>query len=611
MNSFKYIILIISHIILLAISAGCGKQNAIREKLEYVNKMTETNPDAALACLDSMRNEEMSEADRIFYDFLSIKGSDKAYIDHKSDSLFLNVLNYYSKHSRDKLYPEVLYYGGRVYSDLGDFPTALSFFQDALDIIPDKKEYLIIRKDAISKIGNMLDMMGFYNEAILYVEDLARIDEELNDSVQLVQDIKQLGSIFIKSKEYDKAETAFKKARQIAHNLSKKEVAVQDANLAYTKFLKNNQDSALYLIRKALSELDSTDRNDALIYAPAIFLKSNILDSAIMYARQLLKSEEFWNRRIGYKILLSPELNGIVQFDSVIGYAFDSMADIGSYVDDTTQRGAIVQESYYNYERHKKEIIMTETRNYYLIWGIIGAIIIATLSGTYVYSMKCRSKSQLLQLHEAVEIVEILQKEISKSQKKDIPQESGNRADNTNMNANNDTITKNNSENDMPYDTHTDSHVNNYNSIRDTTITGQELRNRLRDKIQDLLQDCNKTEDISPLILESEAYRNLLQYISDRKIISDSNPLWDDLENIVLKSSPDFKNRLNILTGGNLKRSDLLISILIKCGISSTNMAILIGRTKATITYRRKCIGKRILDQNADLEIIDKIIRLL
>ena len=140
MNSFKYIFLIIPHIILLAISAGCGKQNAIREKLEYVNKMTETNPDAALACLDSMRNEEMSEADRIFYDFLSIKGSDKAYIDHKSDSLFLNVLNYYSKHSRDKLYPEVLYYGGRVYSDLGDFPTALSFFQDALDIIPDKKE---------------------------------------------------------------------------------------------------------------------------------------------------------------------------------------------------------------------------------------------------------------------------------------------------------------------------------------------------------------------------------------------------------------------------------------------------------------------------------------
>lgn len=93
------------------------------------------SPNEALTALDSIDPRALSDADRHFYDFLTIKARDKAYITHESDSLILSVVEYYSTQSKDTVYPEALYYGGRVYSDLGDYPTALDYFQKALDCL--------------------------------------------------------------------------------------------------------------------------------------------------------------------------------------------------------------------------------------------------------------------------------------------------------------------------------------------------------------------------------------------------------------------------------------------------------------------------------------------
>lgn len=79
--------------------------------------------------LDSIKYDGLSDHDRHFFDFLSIKANDKAYVRHESDSLILDVIDYYSSHNKDNIYPEALYYGGRVFSDLGDLPTALRYFR--------------------------------------------------------------------------------------------------------------------------------------------------------------------------------------------------------------------------------------------------------------------------------------------------------------------------------------------------------------------------------------------------------------------------------------------------------------------------------------------------
>lgn len=54
---------------------------------------------------------------RMYYDLLTVKVRDKAYIRHTSDSLIRNVLRYYEHQDDKKHLPETYYYAGRVYSD--------------------------------------------------------------------------------------------------------------------------------------------------------------------------------------------------------------------------------------------------------------------------------------------------------------------------------------------------------------------------------------------------------------------------------------------------------------------------------------------------------------
>ncbi len=116
------------------------------------------------------------------------------------------------------------------------------------------------------------------------------------------------------------------------------------------------------------------------------------------------------------------------------------------------------------------------------------------------------------------------------------------------------------------------------------------------------------TISIPSAILEAEAYEALQQSISQEAIIAESSPLWEELEKTILMVYPKFKSNLLVLAGGKLKPSDLHLAILVKCGVSPANMATLLGRSKSTITFRRKDMGKKLFDQDLDTNSVDRLI---
>ena len=99
-------------------------------RLKEIAEIVSDSPQEALLSLDSIDCQTLSESDRHYYDLLTIKAKDKAYIDHTSDSLILDVISYYENNSPRSLYAEALYYGGRVYSDMGDAPTGQRTYHD-------------------------------------------------------------------------------------------------------------------------------------------------------------------------------------------------------------------------------------------------------------------------------------------------------------------------------------------------------------------------------------------------------------------------------------------------------------------------------------------------
>ncbi|MDE6557361.1 MAG: amino acid ABC transporter permease, partial [Duncaniella sp.] len=111
----------------LLLLAGCTQGPKSDPRLMRAGSLAADSPHEALAVLDSVCPDSLSKADRYRYDFLTVKASDKAFVTHTSDSLILGVMAYAESHPSAIPYAEALYYGGRVYSDLGDYPTALSY----------------------------------------------------------------------------------------------------------------------------------------------------------------------------------------------------------------------------------------------------------------------------------------------------------------------------------------------------------------------------------------------------------------------------------------------------------------------------------------------------
>lgn len=566
----KYLFTITFFVLVLCFSA-CNNHSANWEALNDIESYIEENPLGALEKLKEIDSDTLTESDRNYHHFLTVKAMDKGYIVHTTDSLIMIAHEYYSNHEKER-YPEVVYYCGRVYNDLGDYPTALNYYQNALDLLPAEPENLKLRGAVLCQTSNLLNTLRLYEHAIPYVKESINVDSVLSDSTNLMYDAQLLGAIYLHSKKYHEANLMFEKARAIAVNYKSTDAARVCVYLAAIKYYTNQIDSALILIRPVINKLHTIDRNFGLAYATHIYLKSGILDTAFMYATELVKSKDTNNKATGYQTLLSPKLRNYINEDSLHRIVTEYRWLLENSLNKNESQAALLQNSYYNYQIHERERIKAEVNNEILLRWIFGSLFLVFVFILISLYLKYRNKSQQLLLQKAITDVSALRQ---------ILRNSGN--------------------------------PNHGQSIDVTTSSKADvntLRAKLRDELLLIIND-RKSIETSSIIEDSDVYKTISLYIKEKQVITEDDHLWNEIEDVVIKSSPDFKNRLHLLVGDELKASDLHLALLIKCGIKPTNISILIGRAKATIAYRRESLGMRVFDNKTELTTIDKIIRLL
>lgn len=135
------------------------------------------------------------------------------------------------------------------------------------------------------------------------------------------------------------------------------------------------------------------------------------------------------------------------------------------------------------------------------------------------------------------------------------------------------------------------------------------LRKRLQEQLDNLKGMGRHQSPTNPHILNSDVLKKINKYILDNKAIPDKSVIWSELEQVIMSTSPLFKDRLQLLVGQNLKPHDYHIVLLIRCGITPSQTVILLGRTKGTISYRRKHVCEMVLGKEIDSQFIDDIIR--
>lgn len=577
-------------LILLMLPGACRRPDR-DARLTAAAQTVQKDPAAALRMLDSIDVGALGERDRHYYDLLSIKAKDKAYIVHTSDSLILDVIDYY-RSKRDKaLYPEALYYGGRVYSDMGDFPTALRYFQNALEAIPEGEEYLPLRSTVSSQTGRLLNTLRLYEQSVPYLEESIRLDSITGDSLSYIDDRQLLGAVYLHNGRYSAAESEFLKAREIAESVSPEAVWPQDMYLAAISEKEGRVDLAVSLIGPVMRFISPDYFSISSAYAARIYFAAGRLDSAYHYAYKLVTSSSPRNRQNGYKILLAPEMASYIPADTAQRYVREYREVIESLLSRHDDEAALIQNSMYNYqvherERHRAEAdkMRYERRAFWLLCGILALVAV-------VFYLKYKNQRQLLRLRVALANIGALREALAREKRIDVQPCETEVPDNI-----------------LPSDS-TGAAESEPLRADDST---EMLRERLRDELMKLYQESTERNiGLSPHIIDSEAYRLLQHHIEEKSIIGENNPLWKQLEEVILQASPDFKTNLQLLTGGKLTQLDLHTAYLVKCHIAPTQMSCLLGRTKGSISSRRESLGFKVFNEKISVKVIDGIIRLL
>lgn len=567
---------------LLVASTGCSRRPDTR--LTRIAAIVSDHPERALLSLDSINPDGLSESDRHFHDFLTIKARDKAFITHESDSLILDVIDYYSAYQSDPIYPEALYYGGRVYSDLGDYPTALQYFQQALDNPKQAPDTTDLKSRLNSQMGVLLQKLRLYDKAISYFSQMLSQKIEEQDSSGIVYAQQGLGIVYynlgtmsqvdsIRNHYLESADSILTRSLGYAAMLPDIFSADSKVFLAGVKQAKGDIASALTLIRNTPALVDPLQRNVALAYAADIYHNAGVMDTAFTYAHELILNEDALNKKTGYRIMLSSEFRKHLHPDTLDQYYTDYKDILESYFDDNANEQALLQESQYNYMLHEREKLKEHAANERLRWIIAGVIILALITTSLLLYVKNRDQATIIRLRDNLDRLQKL--------KLQLPSSSGT------------TLTETSSDNA---------------STDLTTANTALLREELRKKLTELYEQ-SKSQEVPKTILNSNIYFRITALISEKKHIDDT--IFEELKRTVLLASPKFIDNLKILTQNKLTELDLKTALLIKCGFRPSEMAVLFARSNGAVVYRRNALADKVFDRKESVDVVNGIIRLL
>lgn len=382
---------LLSLVILLLCFYACGSK-PYPHTIQIADTLVYSNPDSAYLLLEQLKDSIITEPQNIqmYYQLLSIKVQDKAYIAHTSDSLILEVVHYYED-KKDKTHlPEVYYYAGRVYSDLGDAPQALDYYQKAAELLEESTDYRLL-KVVYSQMGELFLFQDVYEEAMKAYKKSYQYQVCTNDNRGMIINLCDIGTTFTGFGNADSAsyyyQAAYKQAVKIK---DKKLMDKAQSSLADIYIQLKQYDSAM----TSLQSLDYPKPTQLIgRYATIadIYYGTGKLDSATYYYKSILQSNDIYAQQIAHWRLAE-----IAQMKSDCQSSLEHICQYNILTDsikNITDSEIIRQmQSLYNYHLREKRNNQLEEKNtqqkYWITITLLVSSTFISFSLVYFYSNK-------------------------------------------------------------------------------------------------------------------------------------------------------------------------------------------------------------------------------
>lgn len=575
MNKITYIIATA----LVLLSFSCSRFE-YRKSLIVADSLTETNPQRAVAMLDSMA-PMMTGApkhEQMFHRLLQIKAADKAYIRHSSDSAILSLVEYYETSGDKTLLPEAYYYAGRTYLHLNDAPKAMDFYQKAISTTPDN--YLEFKGTLYFQIGRLLLNQALYNQAIVMYKKTLDYDTKLKDSLNLIYTLRDLAYTYNKNYQNDSSLYYYQRAYKIAKKINNEHMkATVLAQMASFYIESGNYKKAEECLKPELNANFEINRSPNYTMELKICMNTQRYDSAHFYATELLNIGTIYAKQTASRCLTELALRennneDAIKYLRLFNEYTDSVKTI------TATESVNRMNSLYNYNLREKEnlVLKADNANKKLTLAITISLIFTlfVILITYIYRNKQKQK---------------LQTERLKRLKKVLYEQSAEY-----IQKNNEKITALEQE------------------IKRTSNENLLLIERIEEQRTDLIlvnemaiRKQAKNESVKARIATTDIYKSILNHIKRDKVINAQE--WKELDEMINREIIDFKT--NLYSYYNISPHEYHICMLIRLEFSPSAMAILLGCTTSAVSKARKRLQEKFFNDHKAGKDFDMFIKTL
>ena len=550
-EAMKHLLHIFITIVCIAIVAGCADNSRLRDDIDRAGRLADTRPDSAIALLDSLSPaiEQADKATRMRYDLMLIKSRDKAYIEHRNDSMIAPVVEYFTDHTDPNLTPLALYYAGRVYSDLGDAPRALDYYYNALNSLNDNPESNMMRYLISGQIGTIFQQQDIYVNAKYYFDIAHKCAKEMHDTTRIVRILLQSAICFRQLGKPDSALICYNKAleNQLRLNDLKGLNRVRSQIASYYIQL-DMFEKADSIFKPVLECYPSDIEQQVHSIASNIYIELNDTAKALPHIHWMLDSGSLLNKKSASGLLAN------------IAMAKEDVSQTVKYINMYILYNDSLNKSYnneelakinakYNFairERENEKLSAQNARNQFYILTLLLILIIVAVSATaciiYLKNKRLQAINEYQKIQRIIDNSDIgVKKHLSKKREEmDLMQKH--------------TTDKN-------HDTSADSFIPDKNK--------PEIDSESKVAIYQ-----------SPILLKFQSHGFVPE-----------NRDWAELKLEIESAYPSFFEKLNYI--GVYKPNDIMVSMLIKVGFTPGEIASVMSKSFSTISSIRSRLYKR------------------
>lgn len=551
--------------------------------LTQADSLAEAAPDSALRLLNGWADSvpTVPEGVQMYYRLLTVKAADKAYVPHTSDSVIRRVVDYYEEEGDRRLLPEVYYYAGRVYRDLGDAPQALDYFERAAETFPPQGDKRLLGK-IYSQTGTLFLYQEMYGEALEMYRKAYVCNEAVGDIAGRILDLRDIGVAYQGLEQTDSVLHYFQQANELALVHGEKDLwNMLQGQLASLYIQLEKYDLAEKYLKEAFKHVHKSGRSGLYSMASKVYNYTGRLDSAVYCWTKLLDCGTVYAKRMAHFALAQVAMQR-KDVDGALAH-FVQYQEYSDSVSKLTNTETIRQmHSLYNYKLREKENLRLKEekeRRQIIIYASLGTcFLLLALAFAYVQYVR-RKKSELAaRLEKANRIKDELQQRSEQFIR----------------------------ENEQKV-AELERRLQDADDFLKAQLALQ--RERMIHENEQALATLEMQKQVAEVIEKSDIRKDLLARLSvtNKGVKQLRQADWERIEKEIHLLCSDFKEKLYALYIG-FSEHEYHICLLIKLGMRPGEIAILTAHSKESITAARRRMYKKVYGMEVEPRKWDEIV---